>query len=436
MGASNENPNLGSVGNGVPAGFGDVHAVYPVGGWHSTAWQGWPVDWATPFLSPITGGPGAILPASTWSGGAQWLSSVVWACVDLNSRALAQMPPQITSTEVIGGQRVQVPVWDRLPAWLTNPHPTGNVYQAWPDFVQALVVTLSIHGEAFIVADALLSNGFPAAFFVAKPGAVEIIEDPDPDGAGYAYRWTSTRKLIQNVLHVRYLTVAGDIHGHGPLEGVTRALEVVRALEDYGAKLAVKGGVPWAVLKSAVNLGAGGAERLQQQWIQAGMRRDGAPAVLSGDIDLDVLTINPRDMAMLDLLIFYAQRICAGFGVPPFMVGVSSPEGLTYANASSLFDFHYRSTLRGLISNVMTALSGWALPRGQNVTLDPSAYIQPDVLSRTQAAQMMAGAGALTVNEWRAREGLPPLAGGDQPLAAAQPDPSTPSAAELEGMLA
>src|SRR4029079_14490007 len=70
---SNDNPQAGSVGPGVPAGFGDVHALYPTGGWHSVAWQGWPTEWLTP---PYTGliDPAVIKPGS-WTGlsGDKWL---------------------------------------------------------------------------------------------------------------------------------------------------------------------------------------------------------------------------------------------------------------------------------------------------------------------------------------------------------------------------
>lgn len=432
MGASNENPQVGSVGAGVPAGFGDTHAVYPVGGWHSTAWQGWPTDWQTPYYRPIGGGPGTILPG-TWTGSEadSWLSSVVWSCVDLNSRALQQFEPVITRTQVVSSQRVQVPVYDSVPPWLSNPHPAGALYASWSDFIQALVVALEIFGEAFIVADGYLATGYPASFFVANNAAVEIADNTDPDGVGPVYRWTKTRQEIENVCHVRYMTVAGDVHGHGPLEGAWRALTVVRSLENYGAELASQGGVPWGVLRSPVNLGKGGAEALQAQWVRSASNRRGGPAVLTGDLSLDMLSYNPTDMAMLPLLTYYAQRICAAFGVPPFLVGVESPGGLTYANATSLFDFHYRSTLKSLSANMMTALSNWALPRGTNVTLLADSYIQPELLTRTQAAQMMHTAGALTTNEWRAREGLPPLPG-DQALPTTPP---TPTAEELEALL-
>jgi len=433
---SNDNPQVGSVGPGVPAGFGDVHAVYPVGGWHSTAWQGWPVGWETPFYSPITGGPGTILPG-TWTGSAMdnWLSTVVWACVDLNSRALQQMPPTITKSQVVSSQVVQVPVFDNLPSWLTNPHPEGQVYTSWGDFIQALVVALEIFGEAFVVADSYFATGYPASFFVANNMAVQIAENPDPEGVGPVYRWTKTGEEIDNLLHIRYMTVPGDCHGHGPLEGSWRALTVVRALENYAAELASQGGVPWGVISSAVNLGKGGAEALQAQWRQAAANRRGGPAVLTGDIKLDMLAFNPSDMAMLDLLTHYSQRICAAFGVPPFLVGVPSPEGLTYSNANGLFDFHYRSTLKSLSANMMTALSGWALPWGTNVGLLAEGYVQPDLQTRTQAKQLMAAAGALTINEWRASEGLPPLPGGDGPPGVPAAPVTTPSAAELEAML-
>lgn len=62
---------------------------------------------------------------------------------------------------------------------------------------------------------------------------------------------------------------------------------------------------------------------------------------------------------------------------------------MTYSNVSSLFDFHDRASLRPKSAAVMSALSNWALPRGQAIEVNRDEYTRPDLLQRTQAYQML-----------------------------------------------
>jgi phage portal protein BeeE len=116
----------------------------------------------------------------------------------------------------------------------------------------------------------------------------------------------------------------------------------------------------------------------------------GVPAVLSGGITFEALQLSPRDMAMLDLLQFNETRIAVLLGVPPFLVGLpSGGDSMTYSNVTSLFDYHWRAGLRPKAQAVMSALSGWLLPRGTRVEVNRDAYVQPEPLVRAQTAEIL-----------------------------------------------
>ena len=78
---------------------------------------------------------------------------------------------------------------------------------------------------------------------------------------------------------------------------------------------------------------------------------------------------------------------------------------MTYSNVVSLFDYHWRASLRPKAAAVMGALSAWALPRGTTVELNRDAYVQPDPLARAQTEQIYAGLGVLSVDEIRRSSG-------------------------------
>jgi phage portal protein BeeE len=153
--------------------------------------------------------------------------------------------------------------------------------------------------------------------------------------------------------------------------------------------LASRGGIPWAILKSQRKLNGTESKDLQNAWVNGARNRMGAPAILSGTLELETLTISPREMMMLEQRIFDETRIASALGVPPYLVGLPNPDGLTYANAVALLDFHWRITLRTAANSVMSALSNWLLPRGTRIEMNRDDYNRPDDLTRAQTDQVL-----------------------------------------------
>ena len=127
----NANAPIGSVGPNVPAGYGDIHSMYPTGQLESSghmpevqAWQGWPTGWETPL----------------WNGGTYTnrLVSTLWTCIDLNTRQLASFP-------IYGVKGVNV---TSLPEWSNNPEP--EMYSDWTEFAKQLFNTYQSQGEIII----------------------------------------------------------------------------------------------------------------------------------------------------------------------------------------------------------------------------------------------------------------------------------------------
>ena len=87
-------------------------------------------------------------------------------------------------------------------------------------------------------------------------------------------------------------------------------------------------------------------------------------------------------MALVDLAQLTGSRIAVLLGVPPFLVGLRrGGDCMTYANVSSIFDYHWRAGLRPKAQAVMAGLSQWLLPRGTAVEVNRDAYVQPDPLA-------------------------------------------------------
>lgn len=387
-----------SVGPDASEGFGNTHVLYPSGNapFEAQAWSGWPVGWQV----PSTANSGLL---GRWSG----LVDLVFACLDLNSSVLSTMPPYLVSDDV-----VQPPA-----AWLTNPEPL--VYNAWTDFAKELFWSYQAVGEVFVLATAKFADtGRPMRFMVVNPAYVNV-EQVD----GRIRYEMFGNDVTEDILHVKYASWPGDLRGHGPLEVAGARLLAAEALTRYATDLASRGGIPWAVLKYPRRASRAQMTQMQTDWINARRSALGAPAVLADGVELDVVSTSPKDMALSELAKFNEARICVLLGVPPFLMGLpSGGDSMTYSNVSSLFDYHWRASLRPKATDVMANLSGWLLPRGTEVEVDRDEYVRPSLVERAQAYDTLVRIGAMTPAEVRAKERI----GG--PI----PPPPVPAPAQLD----
>jgi len=362
----NSNDPIGSVGPNVPQGFGDTHAMYPEGQLETSgimpevqAWQGWPTGWETPL----------------WNGfeSISRKVSTLWTCVDLNTRQLASFP-------IYGVKGVRVVP---LPDWSNNPEP--EMYSDWTECAKQLFNTYQAHGEAILWATGRLKDGLGpggigsvARFVVLNPSMVNI----ERSNGEIVYE-TGKEKLDRNdICHIKYQSVPTNLRGIGPLEWVSNNVLSAAALEKYNTNLASRGGIPWAIIKSQRKLNGTEARDLQTAFMAGSSNRNGAPAVMSGTIDLETLNISPREMMMLEQREFDETRIASAYGVPPYLVGLPQPSGLTYANAVSLLDFYWRTTLRTHAQAVAMAMSNWLLPRGTRFEFNRDEFTRQDDSTR------------------------------------------------------
>ena len=391
----NDNPPVGSVGPNVPTagdpsaqdlasgGFGAQHAIYPglTPPPEAMAWAGWPSEWAVPWDGAA--GLGGLVS-----------TDIVWACVDKNATAVASMPTSATDGAGV--------LLAQQPTWMVNPQ--SEVYTHWDEFMRQIWWSYQLTGEVFIAATSrFLDSGYPRTFCMLAPWLVtpEIV-------GGVRKVFIGGDDVTADVLHIRYASWPGDARGHGPLEAARERLLAVKVLMKYGADLAANGGIPWAVLKHKFKLGDGQAQAMKAQWIAAARSRMGAPAVLDNDTDLQQLQTTPKDMALSEMQQFAEARIAVLLGIPPFLVGLpSGADSLTYANVSTIYDSHWRQTLRPHSKYLMGALSAWALPGRTSVDLDADEYIQPAPLDRANAYKILVEIGAMTPDEVRAAERLP-----------------------------
>ena len=359
----------------APTEHRSLPAILPV------PWDGWPANWNMP----------------NWDWGSRFneLIDVAWMCLDINSRVLSSMPVYRTRNGIVMPS----------PTWMTNPDP--SIYSSWNEFAKQLFWDYQ-NGEAFVLPMTYSSAGYPDTFRVIPPWMVDV-EMKDAKRR-YTLRGGST-DVTSEILHIRYKSTTDNPHGAGPLEAAGGRMLTAGILMRYVRDVVSVGGIQLQTLESDQELDAEDAQDLLNQWVTTRAQNLGYPPVLDNATKLvDHKSVSPRDMALLEIAQFTEARIASLLGVPPFLAGLPATGGgddsMTYSNVSQIFDYHDRSALRPFASDVMAALSGWALPRGQTVELNRDEYSRPDFAARAAAWVALKGAGLITVPQFEAAERL------------------------------
>src|SRR5215216_113402 len=339
-------------------------------------WDGWAAGWSSPQWQQM---------GSKFED----LVDAAWAALDLNASVLSAMPVyRVRSGQVMDPR-----------TWMINPDP--DIYTGWPEFAKQLFWDFQL-GEAFVLRMANGADGWPYSFRAVSPWLLnaEMVD-------GRRVYSIGDLDVTDDILHIRYKSSIDSARGTGPLEVGNARLVASGVLARYASDIAQGAGIPKFILVSDAQLTWEQANELKEQWWQSRMQDMGTPwkpGVLSGGVKAEKLQLSPQEMALTELQQYTEGRIATLLGVHPFLLGLPSGDSVTYSNANELFAFHDRRYLKTAAVHVMTALSNWALPRGQSVELNRDEYSRPPLKERTEAYEKLITMGVLNAGEVRVME--------------------------------
>lgn len=354
-------------------------------------WAGWPSDWRTPLWNS-----GGGLSGDLWAR-----VSTVLACADLITRSLGSMPIRIMKAGIESPER---------PMWTYDPAP--GIYASINDMTDQMVMSLLLRGNAFLYSLNEYSTGYPRQIIVLDPDQITI----EMVGGMPVYYIGPEKYRLDDLersrlCHIKYLSWPGEAWGIGPLDALARQMGISESLEEYTYDLARSGAIPWGVLTTEQEINREQAELLKKRWLEAAADREGAPAILSGGLTLQPLTLKPSDLALLDISTMSERRIATAFGIQPFLLGIpmeGSSGMMQYANVTMITDILWRLTLRPLATSISASLSKWALPYGSDAIFDSDSFTRPDPKTQAETLEILTRIQVMTVDEARMARGLPP----------------------------
>lgn len=333
-----------------------------------------------------------------------------YACVRVLADSAASLPLHVFRRRPDGGR-------ERVHGGTANPlrRPAPAVTQA--GFIGHLMVTLALHGDAFI------------GVFRDEIGAVQQLGLLSPERVtvrivGGLPMYTLTRDNgerhtvgAEDVIHVRSNLSLDGIMGMSPVSQAREALGLSRSLAAHGSASAANGArIPGVLTSSATGPDAEEVRTNLRESFHArhsGAAGAGRMAVLSSDVTFTPISMPMADAQFLEQREFSTREVCRLFGVPPWMVGASAGDSLTYSTVAEQARAFVTFALRPWLVAIEQALTANAalFPPGSGTyaafELDGLLRGDPKARGETYTAALDPVTGWMTRAEVRALEDLP-----------------------------
>lgn len=342
--------------------------------------------------------------------------SSVWACANLISGTISSLPFQVYQRRDDGYRDSfrSHPLYRVL-------HDSPNYDQTAVDFWDYISLSVDLFGNAF--ADVLRNrDGQVIALRPIKPDTVSVTRT---EQGPLRYRWSKDGRqydrLDKDVLHIR--GPGGDpLGGMSVLTFGRQAFSSAIAAERAAAGMFRNGMKPSGIVSFKEWLSPDqrkiAHEAVDQKYM--GAMNAGKPFIAEGGMEFLPISISPEDAQMLETRGFSVEEICRFFGVPPVMIGHTSKTTSWPTGVEQQVLMFQKFTLRRRLKRIeqaviMQLLSPEDRANGVTVEFNLEGLLRGDSAARASFYQTMLQIGAMTINEVRRLENLPPVAGGDTP---------------------
>jgi len=337
--------------------------------------------------------------------------AAVWSCVRLISETVATLPLGIYR-ETENGRKEKAKDHPLYAILHTQPNADFTAAEFW----EGVVASLCLWGNAF--AEVSRSAGQVRALTLLRPEWMRV-ERKDDGSLEYRYTDEGTLRIYSEteIFHVRGFGVGLDV-GLSPISYARHSLGSVMATEEAAAKIFANGLQTAGVLTSDQTLKADQRQQLgkiMQQYI--GSSNASKLMILEAGLKFQPITMNPEDAQMLATRAFQVEEVCRWFRVPPFMIGhteksTSWGTGLEQQNIAFL-----TYALRPYLTRIEQAVQRQLISRQERNTIyaefNLEGLLRADSAGRAALYSTYAQNGIMTRDEMRAKENLPPMAGGN-----------------------
>ena len=326
----------------------------------------------------------------------------VYACVQAIATGVANVP-WVLYQEDSNGERKEItdhPLLDLL----KKP----NEFTSQSEFMEAFAAFLLIAGNSYMEINKPLKNEPPTELNILRPDRIQVVLDRENFVAGYKYQVGDQELNLtrEQVSHLKTFHPLNDFYGLSPVEPTARGIDNNNAAAEWNNALLSNGARPGGALVSEHPLSDPAYEKLQEslKTNHQGAANAGKPLLLEGGLSWQEMSLNPRDMDFIQGKKLSTVEICAGFRVPPEIVGYA--ETKTYSNYAEARKALYEDAIIPCFNKIRDKLNVDLVPYfGDNLVLDANLDAIEALQENRDAVYKRAGeaykSGLITKNEGR-----------------------------------
>lgn len=349
-------------------------------------------------------------------------SDTVYACVKMRSDAFAKVPLVVTQ-EMRDGEQADVAPDHPLKLLLGIGSPSRvNPWWTRGHLFRATQMSLSLHGAAFWGL-ASPAQGAPTQLWWLHPERMRVVPSRDEYIQGFLYRTGDGKDVAftpEDVYWQRYHNPNDEFTGLSPVASIRLHADYRWGVMRYNNALVKNDARPAGVItrRDAKGFNRDQAQELRDRWNEAmkGPDNRGKIGVLWGDTQYQNIGMPPQDLQFIEGQRVALEAVARAYQVPPPLI--ADLERATYDNVDAMVRFFHSSWLVDELTWTAEELTAHIAPRfGENlrVSFDTNALeaLREDQAKQAERDRIYIGAGVLTINEIRRRDGLDDVPWGD-----------------------
>lgn len=338
-------------------------------------------------------------------------SEAIYSAVSRIANTIAMLPIHLYK-----GNEIQHGDWrEKLVSYMPNATMTPYVFQ------QTMEAQRNVEGNAYalLVPDESDPDRIRVASLdILDASRVTVLRDPVTRETYYSFALedgTVCRVHDSSMIALRHMSSNGE-RGIRPVDVLLGTLRYNSDVREYAANQLQ--GVNSGVVLNIPNTSLSPEKRdaAIQQFLTAYKKSGGRVVVLEGGMTATTLTQSPVDTRTLDVERVSKNRVATVYNMPPHMLG-------DYTDSS--YSTNEQSTQEFLTLTIMPIVVQWEQQlnlklltwrerqEGYHFAFDLDELLRADQATQADVNQKGVRSGYRLINEVRAKEGRPPVPGGD-----------------------
>ena len=337
--------------------------------------------------------------------------SAVFACVRLLAETVAGLPLNFYRVEKNGSKTL---AGDYTLYRLLKTKP--NRYQTRVEFFETLIYQLAFRGNAYCVIERNKTGQIISLLPLMTAQVQTILEN---DGS-ITHQYTSGKGVAvfaeESIWHLKLF--GNGIMGMSPLDYARNSLGIALSAEDRVSTMANNGFKPSGVLTIDKILTPEQRKAIRENFKDLADGGEDTLRVLEAGLTYQQISMNPKDVQLLESRKFQTEDIARFFNVPSVLINDTSASTVWGSGISEIIRGWYKLGLRPYLERIENSITARLIDLKDREIIVPEwdfdMLMRGDEKARYEGYKVAISSGVMSPNEARKQEGLSPDKDGDR----------------------